>query len=90
MTETEIIDYILEDFDFKKVHKAMKALNWKWGGEHPEIEDLKNQAKDLLINCAKTKSDQVSCGGFVVTRLVYKKEVSYELSFVVTSSEYCP
>lgn len=90
MTETEIIDYILDNFDFKSVHKAMKALNWKWAGEHPSMKDLKNKAKDLLITCARTKSYQVSCGGFVVTRLAYKKEVSYELSFVVTSSEYCP
>lgn len=44
------IDYIMDNFDFEKVHKAMNALDWKWSSSNgiPEIYDLRRTARSLL------------------------------------------
>lgn len=70
-------------FDWKKVRKAMKALNWTWfyvGGE-PKIKDLKHSAKNLLYN-SYTKDGYTMTGGF---EAYYDKiEDELRLSFILT------
>lgn len=64
------IKNILEEFDFGRVQKAMKALNWKyWTSDFkeyiPDIQELKNTAQHCLehaIKCNFSKN-----GGFLAT-----------------------
>lgn len=51
--EHERVDYILENFDFNKVHQVMRFLNWTWRGEGvPTVEELKSTASYLLHCCS--------------------------------------
>ena len=48
----------MERFDFEKVHKVMKFLNWKWamssnGYDVPSIEDLRAWALHQLNECVR-------------------------------------
>ena len=49
------IDYILENFNFDRVHVAMTALDWKWCNPDavPTIARLKQCAKFLLDSAYK-------------------------------------
>lgn len=67
--ETQI-ENILETFDFKRVKKAMKALNWKyWTSDFkeyfPNIQELKKTAKECLEHAIKC--DFSETGGFLAT-----------------------
>lgn len=76
------IDNILENFDFERVHKVMKYLDWQWcrNGEYsvPELHELKPYAKKLLDQVSKevviNHLDEygLECGGFVAQ--AYKDE----------------
>lgn len=63
--------YISEHFDWRKVHKVMEVLNWKWyfckdkEVRVPTIDELKQRAEDLLYQVF-TDSDisSVATGGF--------------------------
>ena len=52
--EYQLIHEIIENFDFEKCHIAMTLLNWKWaqigGARVPTIQELKDSAKQRLIN----------------------------------------
>jgi hypothetical protein len=51
-----MVDEILESFDFNKVHKAMKALNWTGACAEegvPNIDELKETAEYLLRGAAE-------------------------------------
>lgn len=70
----DAIIQILFDFDFKKVHKVMDFLGWKWamsGADEnmefriPTEEELKEKAYKLLKDAVENESS-VSCGGFEV------------------------
>jgi len=61
--EQNLIDEIIENFDFEKCHLAMKSLDWTWGFENitPSIERLKESAKDRLISAMElAKKDKCS------------------------------
>ena len=87
------IQDILGHFDFERVHKIMAMLEWKWarGGHYdvPTIDELKAQAKELLIEAA-TERTCVSTGGF---RAVYEadsptdKDAYIGLEFVAVECE---
>lgn len=49
-SEQELIDSILENFNFKKCEKVMKYLNWTWVTDNkvPTIEQLKEAALDRI------------------------------------------
>jgi hypothetical protein len=54
----QMIDNILDNFDFIKVQTVMEALNWRWviaGNGIPSIAELKTQAKKLLNNSAELR-----------------------------------
>lgn len=64
------IKNILEEFDFGRVQKAMKALNWKyWTSDFkeyiPDIQELKKTAKECLEHAIKRNFSE--SGGFLAT-----------------------
>jgi len=70
----DALDEILEDFDFGKCQKVMKALNWCWNGNllTPAIDEMKSKVIELAQDC-KVKADlnigdpcTTSSGGFEV------------------------
>ena len=72
--KTKIKD-ILKNFDFERVHSIMKMLDWKWAMvKHddgiPSVDELKAEAKRLLIDAA-TEKTQIATGGF---RAVYEAD----------------
>ena len=85
-------DYIIEKFDFERVHNCMLGMSWKWyiNGSFvtPNITDLKYLAKSLLkrmiLRLRNDKNSFISSnsGGF---QIFYIKELDkLELSFVVS------
>lgn len=71
-TELAKIDDIMRDFNFEKVHKVMEMLDWKWAMTKfgvPTIEELKGEARRLLVEAANEET-QVATGGL---RAVYEK-----------------
>ena len=65
MRTEEQIKFILEDFDFERVRKVMKALDWKYDREKgiPTIKQLKSVARAALKNVSEERPI-VSMGGF--------------------------
>lgn len=64
----EQIDEIMDNFDFDRVHKAMVALDWRWGHDEviPEKYELRKQARSLLKTVWKSSRHWkvVATGGF--------------------------
>ena len=63
--QLSLIDDVIDEFNFEKVHIAMTALDWKWAIpatsldesinlEVPTLVRLKEFARYLLIGCIKT------------------------------------
>jgi len=85
------INKTLDEFDFKRVHTFMKDTNWKWGDTVPDIEELKNTARKLLISSTTTRTHEL--GGlvaeFVNVRenydLTIPSTIKYTLRFQLTS-----
>lgn len=57
----KMIDDIMTEFDFDKVHQVMNCLDWKWassGHTAPPISELKKVARTLLLSAAKLRLDE--------------------------------
>lgn len=76
-----LIDDVMDNFDFHRVHKVMKFLNWKWAFAEdgvPEVWELKKEARRLLSDCLyemiKHGEDNwtIATGGFRVKATNYK------------------
>ena len=78
---------ILDEFDFRKVHKMMEKLEWKWSFlegkyEVPKISEMKKTCRRLFFDSFENftkynmSESNASTGGFCVT--VYKDEKSNE------------
>ncbi len=83
---TELIDEILDEFDFELVHRTMKALEWTWHGsvDSPTIGDLRRAARELLQELLKQDSlHLVGMGGL----FAYRIADTVGLRFEVTSYE---
>lgn len=94
ITEEQTIEKLIANFDFEKVQKVMKCLDWQyWDSEEtPSIERLKETAISNLKSCCNTLNKQgkrkaVCCvGGFVATARKYKDgELCLQLSFQIAS-----
>jgi hypothetical protein len=62
-----MIDEILDEFNFERVHKVMVALDWTWSGTDgvPTIPDLRRMARSLLKQVVESKGiHSVGSGGF--------------------------
>lgn len=92
------IDYIMDKFNFERVHVAMTALDWTWveGGNHviPSITKLKQTAKRLL-EAAATEKITTGTGGFQAKycppvkddTLGIDEDAMLVLSFVLTETD---
>lgn len=83
----EIIDEIMDFFDFERVHKVMEALNWTWtatNGNVPEVCQLRRQVRSMLNLLIDKNLESLETGGFSVT----KDSNGYiKCSFIVDSWE---
>ena len=64
------IERVLSAFNFDKVQKMMKAVDWKWGGpimngklEVPTVEQMRSEAGRLMY-IAISRGSNVATGGF--------------------------
>jgi hypothetical protein len=87
MDRIDAIYELLRSFNFEKVEKTMRALEWKWAvGQElrvPEIDEMKDTCSRLLNAAARDKTT-VSSGGFEASYKIddFDKEV-FTLKFVV-------
>jgi hypothetical protein len=89
MDERQIIDDILDEFDFGKVLHVMELLEWKWGGissppEVPSLGELRKCARRLMNYCIGHETYKTSTGGLHVTKETFDELPYYSLKFVVT------
>jgi hypothetical protein len=82
---TEIIDEILDEFNFELVHRTMKALDWTWYGSDgvPTIGEIRRRARELLRELIKDNHRCIASGGLYA----YKEDGLVGLRFEVTSYE---
>lgn len=58
--------YVLDNFDFDKVHRVMKFLKWEWARKGiPSIEMMKEKVRYLAERSAR-ESARIATGGFYV------------------------
>jgi len=85
-------DWIVQNFDWNKVHKTMIALDWKWffndivpegiegNMRTPSINEMKHLAEDLLYKVYIDETIKMSAkGGFEAIR----EDDELSLSFVI-------
>lgn len=92
--KAEIWEQIDKQFEWERVHAAMKVLEWRWifiegGSRIPEIFEIKDTAKNLVFevidNIMKNERDwKVQCCGFKVEGFYSRRLPSVLISFVVT------
>jgi len=94
-----MIKDIMNEFDFDKVECAMDALNWRWRGQIPTIDDLRDEAERLLRGAAESRLGAYkdehhhvtiisATGGFVAKAFCNEEKTKItglQLDFVVTS-----
>lgn len=88
----EIIDEVINDFNFNRVHDVMEHMNWKWSGEVPSIERLKTKASNLLQDAYikylinhTNEQYTIRTGGLEAYYENIDGEDYFELKFVLTS-----
>ena len=63
----KMLDSIMDNFDFEKVHTTMLALDWRWAssnGDVPTVEEIKDEAAKLLWDVVNAEDyDVVATGG---------------------------
>ena len=95
---TRMISDILNHFNFERVYKTMKLLEWGWAGiGNPTVDQLRNSARGRLDSAIKGCLENglpdieymVSSGGLKAT--AYKNDYGQitflQLEFVLTSWE---
>ena len=94
----EMIDDIMDEFDFAKVHMTMDYLGWKWVGEAVDIDMLRKEARRLLKGAAQARLGEFidehweqgilnGTGGFQATAFcdaTKTKIIALDLKFVLT------
>jgi hypothetical protein len=58
LTVEDMIDEIMEEFNFGKVESVMFHLNWRWASEYkrtPNIDELRERAQELLESAAQSR-----------------------------------
>ena len=97
----QMIDNIMDEFDFAKVHITMGYLGWKWVGKFVTIDVLKDEARRLLKGAAESRLGEYrdehwelgiinSTGGFVATAWCDEnktKIIKLNLEFVLTEGD---
>lgn len=80
-TDEERIENILENFNFRNVHKAMFALNWDWEDSLgvPSILEMRNTARGLLEKVGKKPGEFIGTGGFTARRSGKGLSLTFEI-----------
>jgi hypothetical protein len=85
------IENILDEYEFQRVQKVMKALEWRWYGTEdvfPSIAEIRRQARGLLEDVYRYEDSAcitMGRGGFEANRLMEVGSLNKYLSlkFVV-------
>ena len=89
----ELIDKIIENFNFEKVHRAMLVLNWRWARTNgvPTIGELVLCAQELLQDVSKMDVGySIGTGGFRATKIDDEDGgEGLKLEFILTEREFC-
>lgn len=68
----KMLDSIMDNFDFEKVHNAMLALDWRWAsvGDVPTVEEIEDEAARLLWDVVNAGDDYdvVTTGGLEASK----------------------
>lgn len=93
--QLDLINDVIQEFEFEKVHIAMTALDWKWIMPNdtitnqsmavPTIARLKQSATQVLIS--SIESGFAASGGFVARYSNPGEPESFTLSFVVAEHD---
>lgn len=86
-TKQQMVDEIMDWFDFDRVHKVMVALDWHWASADdgiPSKGELRKVARELLWRVLENKDEyKIATGGFQAS---YENEV-LSLKFIVSDWE---
>ena len=87
MTEEQIIEDILDEFDFSKVQEVMEALHWTWHDSDgtPTLGQLRKKARFLLKECMNVPEFSTATGGFWASKKTFDGQPYYRLQFVVAN-----
>lgn len=72
---TDLIEPVINDFDFEKVNRCMKLLDWQWAGSNeplgvPTIDRMRATARGLLTSVVSSKNSCYSqTGGFCAEKI---------------------
>jgi hypothetical protein len=98
----QMIDDIMDNFDFDKVQTAMEALDWQWASKGvPSIKQLKETAVYLLKSAAELRLEDYleshweqgiinSTGGFQATAYCNEaktKIIALDLKFILEEQD---
>jgi hypothetical protein len=78
----ELIEDILDEFDFNGVRRVMESLNWRWArtDDVPPVAEMRKTARRLLEEmCTNDEMDSLATGGFEVIR----RDEGLELRFII-------
>lgn len=89
----EIIDGIIEDFDFDRVHDVMEYMDWRWREKGvPSVEKLKKESLNLLqqayihyLEQNNNEPHSIQTGGLEAYYENIDGEDCFELKFVLES-----
>jgi|LakMenEpi03Aug12_release.lakeMendotaPanAssembly.Ray.scaffolds.fasta_scaffold1306169_1 hypothetical protein len=102
MTETilSLVDEMIDSFDFEKVYRVMKHVDWKYAKPDgtvslPEIIDLKRTARSCLRNAYRFSlkygddASVVGSGGFEAQYFPAKEKEGpmFRLRFILSEGE---
>lgn len=93
MSPKEQIYWILKDTNFERIHQAMIALDWSWGGGRtPTIIELIHSAENLLNKVAHAEEGDyqtfyTSTGGLHAEKTIWDGVMCLSLKFVVSGWE---
>lgn len=75
------IEKIVEEIDWKKIHKAMVCVDWTWAtcGGTPTVDELKQRAREQLEEVAiqalcNKENYTLSCGGIETSARFYEDD----------------
>ncbi len=63
--QQKLIDEVMDEFNFDRVHRTMMFLDWKWGmpGTVPSIGDLRRAARARMQECIEKNWHSIESGG---------------------------
>jgi hypothetical protein len=97
-TLSDLIEPIIKEFDFEKVQRSMKALDWCWYGRNenegyavPSIERMRETSRNLLTSVVLSRKYKINgSGGFYAEKINDEKDPldnGLILRFILEESE---